>query len=170
MCQDCLHVMRTPFVNTALSHEPFNTQVWIVGGLDATYRKGPQLDDACQLRVWCGEAAEAGGAAARLPRLEATWWDDQPLEQRQTPPWPLALACQRAGLPAAALLKFVAEGDNRRDAFELAGAAASVLGLQREGDAAAAVVSSGAPHHSQLHLRAPASWATLFGTAMFFPL
>lgn len=148
----------------------FDIQVWIVGGLDATYRKGPQLDDACQLRVWCGEAAEAGGAAERIPRLEATWWEDQPLEQRQTPPWPLALACQRAGLPAVALLRFVAEGDNRPDAFELADAAASVLGLQRERDATAAVVSSGAPQRGQLQLRAPASWATLFGTPMFFPL
>ncbi|KFM27140.1 Proteasome assembly chaperone 2 [Auxenochlorella protothecoides] len=122
-------------------------QVLLLGGLDATLRRGEQLDGAQQLRYWqAGEGVLSGALhAGAVPPLEESWWEEQALREWSLPPWPLAAACADLGLPVAALLRFAAEGNNAADAVELAGAAAEALGLAAR------------------DLRTPSTWQHVFG-------
>lgn len=127
-------------------------QVLILGGLDATLRRGEQLDGAQQLRRWQeGEGALLSSLrTGPIPVLEETWWEEQALWEWSLPPWPQAAACAHLGLPVAAVLRFAAEGNNAGDAMELAAAAADALGLGLEPQA----------------LCAPSSWQQVFGVPL----
>lgn len=99
----------------------------MLGSLDATARRDAQLAGT-QLRCWAaGSALEQLCAAAGVPPLELSFWEDGALAERQLPPWPLLRACGAHGVPAAALLVFTSEGDNVPDALELAGAARAAV-------------------------------------------
>ena len=125
----------------------------MLGSLDATLRQDAQLA-GCQLRHWAEDkGARAGCAVAGVPPLEAAFFEDKALADRLLPPWPLLRACRGAGVPAAALLAFVSEGDNVADAVLLADAArGAVPGLAPAVGGAAA------------QWRQPVSWqAAMFG-------
>lgn len=106
-------------------------QVVLLAGIDATYRRGAQIQDAQQLRLWRSGTAPRDNAASApaIPELEASWWEDVPLDSRSSQPWAQLQACVESGLPVTALLRFVAEGDNRQDAVDLATAAGKLLEL-----------------------------------------
>lgn len=123
-------------------------QILLLGSLDAALRRDEQLGGK-QLRFWAlepgpaagGQGASAGAladrcAAAGLPRLEASWLAERPLERQLLPPWPAALQLQARALPGlAAVLAFAAEGESREAAAALAAAAAVAAGLVAAGDA-----------------------------------
>ncbi|KAI3438729.1 hypothetical protein D9Q98_001149 [Chlorella vulgaris] len=139
-------------------------EVFVLGSIEAGIRRDSQLV-GLQLRCWAPESdANAGAlqsckgsAPGGVPRLEADFWQDRALPQRQLPPWPLLRALQQQGVPCAALLSFTTEADNLGDAFQLASAAAAAAGLQAGGG------SSGAA--AQPQWQAPSSWQYLGGGA-----
>ena len=49
------------------------------------------------------------------------------MEERPLPPWSLVTACAKEGLPCAAVLAFVLEGDNTPDAAAVATAATQAV-------------------------------------------
>lgn len=157
-------------------------QVLVLGSIEATVRRDEQLAGS-QLRCWAsssrahdGSGGEAGAAvgdaagvallercqgAAGAPLLEASFWQDRPLEARCLPPWPLLCALRSAGVPAAALLCFSSEGDNAADGLMVATAAAAAVGLRAGGvsdgaDAASAATGRWVP---------PPGWQYLYGAS-----
>ena len=105
------------------------TQIWVLGSLDGSFRRDDQLQGS-QLRFYTpsNNTLEAICTAAELVQLEAEWFaEGKPLEQRLTPPWPLVKACAARGLPCAAVLAFVLEGDNVPDALRVANVVGKIL-------------------------------------------
>lgn len=124
------------------------TNVWIVGGLDATLRRDEDIgsDDDAHLRyVMTTHRAESGGDDIESCLLkhgiralcgtdEETaqndnsrhWkgiWD----KERMHMPWALLDAAKDAGLDAVGVFKFVLEGDNTADAQIVAKAVINVV-------------------------------------------
>ncbi|KAL4425590.1 hypothetical protein ABPG75_009606 [Micractinium tetrahymenae] len=160
-------------------------EVLVLGSIEATMRRDEQLAGP-QLRCWApgtpaqaadGSSSEAGSSGvdavdaasaallercrsgAGAPLLEASFWQDRPLEARCLPPWPLLRALRSAGVPAAALLCFSSEGDNVADGLMVASAAAAAAGLQA-GTAPAGDAAESPP----LRLLPPPGWQYLYGS------
>lgn len=140
------------------------SQVLLLCGLDAQYRKEQQLEGS-QLRYHCTSSSadpaaaqqqqkqEAGLAsgckAAGVQQLEADVLENEQELHGLLPPWPVLQELQRVGVSSTLLSAFAAEGDNAADAMGLAGAAVSV-------------VLPGAALQPQ-QLQPPCSWAGLMG-------
>lgn len=136
----------------------------MLGSLDAVFRRDNQLAGP-QLRYWSHDAGLGSACHSQgLQPLEEDWFEGKPVEQRQLPPWPLLLACERAGVPAVALLTFSLEGDNLPDAYSLAGVAARSVGLIGGGGEAAGTAST-ASSSGGLQWRSPSSWRFALGRA-----
>lgn len=136
----------------------------MLGSIEAGFRRDAQLAGP-QLRWWA--PADAGSSALMqrcqdavgLLQLEASFFDDRPLDARQLQPWPVLRELASAGVPCAALLSFSAEGDNVAEAFGMATAAAVVAGLQ----APAATGGEGTAAPQQWV--PPPSWQHVYGSA-----
>lgn len=139
-------------------------QVLVLGSIEAGFRRDAQLAGP-QLRWWA--PADAGSSALMqrcqdavgLLQLEASFFDDRPLDARQLQPWPVLRELASAGVSCAALLSFSAEGDNVAEAFGMATAAAVVAGLQ----APAATGGEGTAAPQQWV--PPPSWQHVYGSA-----
>eukprot|EP00983_Pelagomonas_calceolata_P093305 1157762-Pelagomonas_calceolata.AAC.1 len=81
------------------------------------------------------------------------------------PPWPLLEACQQRAVSALLLMRFATEGDNQADGMELARQALSFLLLHAPSGVREQLGKGSSSDASsiQLQLRAPCSWAALYG-------
>ncbi|GIL74268.1 hypothetical protein Vretimale_2018 [Volvox reticuliferus] len=167
----------------------------LLTGLDAQLRKDRQLDSS-QLRFLASseELRDACAAAQLTPPLLEQQLASSPLQQSSVvlelepeikaeelqlhhslPPWPLVQQCEARGLSYVLLGCFSAEGDNAGEGMRLAAAALQVLAAIRAPAATAAAEALGAEGgllglaaNVALPLRAPPSWAGLYGRS--FPL
>lgn len=138
---------------------PDHPQVLVLGSIEATFRRGAQLQGP-QLRCWAPEGAHASEGslatrctAAGLTPLEASFFADRPLDARQLQPWPLLQALEALHVPCAAVLCFSTEGDNTADAAQLATTAAAVGGIAAAGQ------------QQEQRWVPPASWQYVYGGA-----
>jgi len=157
------------------------SQVLLLSGLDAQYRREQQLEGS-QLRYLSSSSSSGGGGAGSsaaspeqgqppeqqqqqlaasckavgLQQLEADVIENEQELHGLLPPWPILEELQRTEVPHTLLSAFAAEGDNTADAMRLAGSVLSVLALQ-------GLVPSSQQKQSEQALRVPCSWASLFG-------
>lgn len=112
------------------AHSAGVAKIVILGSLDGSFRRDDQLQGS-QLRYWVAgndeELVKSCNVTAGLSCLEEEWFADKPLKERLTPPWPFIKACETAGVPCAAILAFVLEGENIPDAVSVANAAVKVV-------------------------------------------
>ncbi|KXZ42832.1 hypothetical protein GPECTOR_115g326 [Gonium pectorale] len=120
--------------------------VLVLSGLDAQLRRDRQLDSS----PFSQQALE----------LEEDVRQEERSLHSSLPPWPLLAAAEGARLPAALLGCFAAEGDNAAEGMGLAAHAMAALAALRRGVAAGVAAAEGGRGPA---LRAPASWAGLYG-------
>ncbi|KAK9817034.1 hypothetical protein WJX72_008698 [[Myrmecia] bisecta] len=123
-------------------------QVVLLGSLEGRERRDGQLADL-RTRFF----ASSPSLAADCPRLEDPQKEEKPYIERLAGPWPLIRQVSALQLPLLAFLQWVSEGDNSRDALEVAEAAAGYLRLPMLGAAPA--------QHRQWKL--PPSWQSVYG-------
>lgn len=84
-------------------------------------------------------------------------------EHGPLPPWTLLAACEQRALPTLLLSGFATEGDNQAGAMALARQVASLA--PHLGGSKGPWAGSGGEGGEGLPLRAPCSWAALYGRA-----
>mmetsp|Transcript_21036 Transcript_21036/g.58452 ORF Transcript_21036/g.58452 Transcript_21036/m.58452 type:complete len:274 (+) Transcript_21036:59-880(+) len=142
-------------------------QVIVLCGLNAVSRKDSQIMGAPTRFVSSADTAlkELCASGLGLAALE----DDYLAEEKQLhgllPPWPLLEACQQRAVSALLLMRFATEGDNQADGMELARQALSFLLLHAPSGVREQLGKGSSSDASsiQLQLRAPCSWAALYG-------
>ncbi|GLC38703.1 hypothetical protein PLESTB_000592500 [Pleodorina starrii] len=159
----------------------------VLSGLDAGLRRDMQLDSSPlrylasseELRAACAAAA-AGPQATGPPamELEGEIREEELALHHSLPPWPLVSECGKRNLPHVLMGCFSAEGDNAGEGLRLAAAAMQLLATMRPGPGAGAgagaamagakgeaVLEMAGVGAAALALRAPPSWAGLYGRA-----
>ncbi|KAF5842841.1 PAC2 family-domain-containing protein [Dunaliella salina] len=142
-------------------------QVVVLCGLNAVSRKDSQIMGAPTrfLSSAGSPLSELCASGLGLPVLEEDYLAEEKQLHGLLPPWPLLEACQQRAIPTLLLMRFVTEGDNQADGMELARQTLSFLLLHAPSGVREQLGKGSSSDASsiQLQLRAPCSWAALYG-------